>query len=98
MPITSNNPTIKDGETYPYYGINLAISPMWKGNDIGGSVAMRLTPYRTLPDGTVENLPDDAKAVVYMDVFTEMQNDPDLANVVQSIMGAIQQFIVDKNI
>jgi len=33
-----------------------------------------------------------------MDVFVDMQTDPALANVVQSIMGAIQQFIVDKNI
>ena len=98
MPIQASTPIIYEGESYPYYGINLAISPMWKTNDVGGSVAMRLTPYRILQDGSIENIPDQAKAVVYMDVFADMQTDPALANVVQSIMGAIQQFIVDKNI
>lgn len=98
MPIVSTNPTIKDGETYPYLGINLAISPAWKGNDVGGSVAMRLTPYRIDNNGEIQKLDDDAKAVVYLDVFIDMQNDPQLANVVTGIMGAIQQFIIDKGL
>jgi len=72
---------------------------MWNPTDVGGSVAMRLTPYRILPDGTIENLPDQAKAVVYLDVFTDIANgDSQLGLAVNQIMGAIQQFILDKNI
>lgn len=98
MPIISSNPTIKDGVTYPYLGINLAISPSWKGNDIGGSVAMRLTPYRIDDNGEIQKLDDDAKAVVYLDVFNDIQTDTQLNTAVTGIMAAIQQFIIDKGL
>ena len=99
MPIQASTPIVYNGESYPYYGVNLAISPMWNPTDVGGSVAMRLTPYRILPDGTIENLPDQAKAVVYLDVFTDIANgDSQLGLAVNQIMGAIHQFILDKNI
>lgn len=99
MPIQASTPIVYNGEYYPYYGVNLAISPMWNPTEVGGSVAMRLTPYRILPDGTIENLPDQAKAVVYLDVFTDIANgDMQLGLAVNQIMGAIQQFILDKNI
>ena len=51
MPIQSTNPIVVDGIEYPYYTVNLAISPLVKETEVGASVAMRLTPYRELEGG-----------------------------------------------
>lgn len=99
MPITASIPIEYNGEQYPYYGVNLAISPKWDSNDVGGTVALRLTPYRILPDGTIERLDDLPKAVVYLDVFVEINaGDTELGTAVNTIMGSIQQFIIDKGL
>jgi hypothetical protein len=97
MPIQSTNPIEVDGNVYPYFMINLAISPLVKPTDVGGSVAMRLTPYRVLEDGTSESLGADYQIpIVYMDVFESGDNDALKATM--AIMGAIQEFIIDKGI
>jgi hypothetical protein len=96
MPITSTNPIEVDGNVYPYFMVNLAISPLVKPTDIGGSVAMRLTPYRLLEDGSSVSLPDNSIPITYMDVFDS--EDTDAINAAMSIMGALQQFIIDKGI
>lgn len=96
MPIQSTNPIEINGETYPYLMINLAISPLVKPTDIGGSVAMRLTPYRVLPDGSSESLPDNSIPITYLDVFES--NDNDAIKSAISIMSALQTFINDKNL
>ena len=96
MPITSTNPIEVDGVEYPYFMINLAISPLVKPNDIGASVAMRLTPYRVLEDGSSESLPDNSTPITYMDVFES--GDTDAINAAMSIMGALQTFINEKNL
>lgn len=96
MPITSNNPIEVDGVEYPYFMVNLAISPLVKPTDIGGSVAMRLTPYRVLEDGSSESLPDNSTAITYLDVFES--GDADAINAAATIMGALQTFINDKNL
>jgi hypothetical protein len=96
MPITSTNPIEVDGEVYPYFLVNLAISPLIKPTDIGGSVAMKLTPYRILEDGSSESLPDNSVPVYYMDVFES--GDMDAIQAASAIMGALQVFINDKNL
>lgn len=96
MPITSTNPIIKDGLEYPYFTVNLAVSPLIQETNIGGSCAMKLTPYRVKEDGTFEFLEEDAIPFSYLDVFAT--GDLDLVKATNSIMGAIQQFIIDKNI
>jgi len=96
MPIQSTNPIVKEGIEYPYFMVNLAISPLVKPTDIGGSVAMRLTPYRVLEDGSSESLPDDSIPFVYMDVFES--GDSEATTTTFTIMGALQQFIIDKGI
>lgn len=96
MPIQSTKPIIKDGVEYPYFLVNLAISPLVQETNIGASCAMRLTPYRVKEDGTFEILPDDAIPFSYLDVFTA--GDVDLLNATLTIMGSIQQFIQNKNI
>jgi hypothetical protein len=98
MPIFSTQPIQISGNTYPYLTVNLAISPLIR-DYIGGSVAMKLTPYRELPDNQFEILEDMAKNVVYMDVFQTIDSgDTDLGNVVNTIMGGIQQYIIDKGL
>ena len=96
MPITSTNPITVDGNVYPYYMINLAISPLVKPTDIGASVAMRLTPYRLLEDGSSVSLPDNSIPITYMDVFES--GNTDAINSAISIMGALQTFINDKSL
>lgn len=98
MPILSNKPTVVDGIEYPYFLVNLSISPLINSNgSIGGSVAMRLTPYRMVGN-TVEQLPDHAKAVSYLDVFKEAESDPEIASAVSKIMAGLQEFIDDKGL
>lgn len=96
MPIQSTNPIEVDGIVYPYFMINLAISPLVKPTEIGGSVAMRLTPYRVLEDGSSDSLQDNSIPITYMDVFES--GDTDAINAAATIMGALQQFITDKNL
>ena len=96
MPITSTNPIEVDGNIYPYYMINLAISPLVKPTDIGASVAMRLTPYRLLEDGSSVSLPDNSIPITYMDVFDS--GDADAIQAAISIMGALQTYINEKGL
>jgi hypothetical protein len=97
MAITTLNPVPDAGGDYDKLGINLAISPLWREDGIGCSVAMRLTPFR-VKDGLVEKLDDQARAVVYGDAFAEAQNDPDLAVCVQAIQDALQAFVTAKGV
>jgi hypothetical protein len=98
MAIISTKPTIVDGVEYPLLLVNLAISPLvQEGGIIGASVAMRLTPYRDL-GGNIEQLPDYAKAVSYLDVFKEAETDPEIASAIEKIMTGIQEFINDKGL
>jgi hypothetical protein len=101
MPLTLSTPIEKDGKQYPYCTINLAVSPLVETSTIGGSVSMRLTPYREKSveeGGGFEFLYEESKAVVYMDIFKEFLTDPAAQVVTQSIMSAIQQFIISKNL
>lgn len=102
MPIQSTTPTIVDGVEFPYLTVNLAISPLVKSDAIGGSIALKLTPYRvktTEEGGGFETLDYQPKQVVYLDVFeTVAQGDIDLGKAVTTIMTGIQQFIIDKGL
>jgi hypothetical protein len=98
MAIITNDPVVNDEGTYDKYGINLAVSPMWKEDSIGISVAMRLTPYRYNAEGLIEKRDEDARAVVYGDATADMQNDPVLAKCVADITQALQEFITGKGI
>jgi hypothetical protein len=98
MPITSTTPIEVDGNVYPYFMINLAISPLVKPTDIGASVALRLTPYRNLELGGIEQLPDNSKAVSLLDVFAVAQSDPAFEKAIEGIMTTLQTFINDKQL
>lgn len=96
MPIQSTNPIEIKGNIYPNFMINLAISPLVKPTDIGGSVAMKLTPYRVLEDGSNEDLQDNSIPLTYMDIFES--DDADAKKAAKAIMAAIQEFIIDKKL
>ena len=101
MPLSLSTPVVKDGKEYPYCTINLAISPLLNPTDIGGSVSMRVTPYREKTSeegGGYEFLYEDARAIVFMDIFQEAANDQAVKDVTESIMAALQKYIIDKNL
>ncbi len=96
MPIQSTNPIVVDGIEYPYYTVNLSISPLIKETEIGASVAMRLTPYRELEGGKPDILQGHDRPVVYLDVFES--NDIPAETAAYNILGIIQQFINEKGL
>lgn len=96
MPIQSTNPIVVDGVVYPYYTVNLSISPLIKDAEIGASVAMRLTPYRELDGGAPDVLQGHDTPVVYMDVFAS--EDMPAENAAYNILAVIQQFIIEKGL
>lgn len=96
MPITSKNPTIVDGVEYPYFLINLAISPYDAPK--GASVALKLTPYRNLESGTIEQLPEHVKMVSMIDVFEVAETDPIFEKAIAGIMTTLQTFINEKGL
>ena len=96
MPIQSVNPIIVDDVEYPYYTVNLAISPLVKDTEVGASVAMRLTPYRETEEGKTDVLQGHDRPVVYLDVFAS--EDMPAENAAYNILGIIQQFIVEKGL
>lgn len=96
MPLTSTTPTVVDGVEYPYFLVNLSISPY--NAPEGASVALRLTPYRNLELGGIEQLPDYAKAVSLLDVFAVAESDSAFEAAVQGIMSTLQTFINDKGL
>ena len=94
MPLISTNPTIVDGKEYPYFLVNLAISPYDAPK--GASVALRLTPYRDDGVGGIETLPDYAKIVSLLDVFEVAQYNPAFEKAIVGIMSTLQEFINDE--
>jgi hypothetical protein len=96
MPIQSTNPIVVDGVEYPYYTVNLAISPLVKDTEVGASVAMRLTPYRELDGGAPDVLQGHDTPVVYLDVFAS--EDVPAETAAYNILGVIQQFIIEKGL
>jgi hypothetical protein len=96
MPIQSTNPIVVDGIEYPYYTVNLSISPLIKETTVGASVAMRLTPYRELETGAADILQGHDRPVVYLDVFES--NDIPAETAAYNILGIIQQFVNEKGL
>jgi hypothetical protein len=97
MALNTNHPIERDGTTYGLLGVNLALSPMWKADGVGVSIAVRLTPYRNTESGP-EHLDDEAQAVVYGDATQDAQTDPVLAAFLQAIEAAGQAFIDAKGL
>jgi hypothetical protein len=98
MAISTNQPVERDGQTYDLLGINLAMSPLWKPNGVGVSIACRLVPFRLGEDDVPEHLDDAAQAVVYGDAAQDAAGDPALAEFLRAIEAAGQAFIDAKGL
>lgn len=96
MPIQSTNPIVVDGVEYPYYTVNLSISPLVKETEVGASVAMRLTPYRETEIGVLEVLQGHDRPVVYLDVFAS--DDAAAETAAYNILATIQQYVTEKGL
>jgi hypothetical protein len=98
MPIVSTNPIEVDGKIYPNFLVNLSMSPLLGNDTVGQSVALRLTPER-VEDGVSIQSPENAKSVLILDVFKDIENgDEDLRVAVEKIMDALQGFINSKGL
>ena len=97
MALTMNQPIERDGKVYDLLAANLAMSPMWRPDGVGLSVAVRLTPYRAGKDGP-EHLDDAAQAVVFGDATMAAREDPALAQFLGAIQAAGQAFIDAKGL
>lgn len=97
MKIKSAKPTIVNGVEYPFLAVSLSMSPLWKPN-LGASVAIRLTPFRELEDGTFDILKDQPKAVSLLDIFEAADGDPHFEDAVQGIMKTLQTLVDNKEL
>ena len=91
-------PDPSGGASYDRYLVTLAVSPIVDGANIRGAVSMRLTPFRTAEDGTVEPLEGGDVALVFGNVFDAAQNDPNLGQSLTAILGAIQGYVTARGI
>ena len=98
MPITAKTPLVKDGNEYPYYAVQMIVSPGIEAADISARVVINLHPYRVRYDNTIEALPDAMKSVLISDAFVRAQTDPALAEALGTIMYAVQNYITAKEL
>jgi hypothetical protein len=99
MPIKTTNPIAISEPNVPFdnLAISVAISPLWEDKYVGASVSLVLTPYRILADGTIEKS-NNYRTVSIVDAYKEAETDPVLAQAVQSIYGALAQYVADKGL
>jgi hypothetical protein len=95
---TTPIPDPNGGAPYDRYLVTLAVSPIVDGANIRGAVSMRLTPFRTAEDGTVENLEGGDIPLVFGNVFDAAQSDPSLGQALATILGAIQGYVAARGL
>lgn len=97
MKIRAKKPVVNNGVEYPYYAVSMSMSPLWKPG-IGASVAIRLTPFRELEDGSFDILRNQPKAISLLDIFETADGDPHFENAITDIMGALQTLVDNKEL
>jgi hypothetical protein len=95
MAILSNNPVTVDGKTYDRLAVSMAISPVFKPDDIGPSVAIRLERYRKDADGTVETLPGHSIAIQHTALI---RTDVRIEQMVRDMLVEIQNIVTERGI
>lgn len=98
MPILTTTPKAIDHPEIPFdrLGVSLAISPIWKPDDVEAAVSITAIPYRVLPDGSIDKLEKAAWSYNNGQVFADAAHDPVLADAVSTMMVAIQAFLAAK--
>jgi hypothetical protein len=98
MAIETSKTIENDGKVYPFLAVNMAISPKWGDSDVGGALAVRLTPYRVDENGQIERYDAGVEAVVAGDLFVAAQADPALGQAINAVMAAIQTYVNAKGL
>lgn len=100
MPITIQNAVTLPFPEIPYdkVMINLSCSPVVNGTELEASISILLTPYRVLPDGTIDSRPDKAIGQSFGRAFEASASDPILGEAITTILTALQIFIVKKGL
>lgn len=98
MPILTSTPKAISNPEIPYdrLGVSLAISPIWKPNDVEAAVSITAIPYRVLPDGSIDKLEAAAWSYNNGQVFANSLTDPALAAAASALMTAVQNFLAAK--
>ncbi len=93
--MTSNTPTIHDGETYDRLHFHLTVSTRTgRAGEFTGSASVNFIPYRIDEEGRCVMAPAElAPTIVTSDTYRKMQEDPDFAAAVSAIVGAVQNYI-----
>lgn len=101
MPITTAHPiTDDDGNEYPHFLVNLAVTPKpAAAGFVDASLACLLTYYRFDDQGEIVRHPDGARKQ-YIDpkVVTTAAGDPVVAQSLGLIMAAIQGIVTEKGL
>lgn len=93
MPFTRSTPLEIDGKTYPYYAVQLVISPRISAQNVAAAVVVNLTPYLVDSNGNIESRPDLVRPVIISDAYSKAVSDPVLAQALAGISLEIQAFI-----
>ena len=101
MPILSNKPVTIAGVTYERLGVSLVISPAWKENGLGPSVAIRFEYYTKDAQGNVLRLqnPPVAEGEMSVDYSTSLvysalaMDDPSFEAKVRDLMVTVQDIV-----
>jgi hypothetical protein len=106
MPIVSNKPVTIDDVTYERFAVSLAISPAWKANDLGPSLAIRLERYTKDEQGNIlrlQNPPaeegqepiDYSASLVYSALA---MSSPEIEQKIRDLMEAVQDLVNMKDL
>jgi hypothetical protein len=101
MPLTTSNPEIVDGVEYPYFGLSMAMMPIWGESNLGAMIAVEFPIFRVDSEGKVVRAVDeDGKFISrhrsFADAFAS--DDPDLQAAIATVLGAVQAYITAKGI
>lgn len=104
MPLTLTNPIAQGGTTYPYVAVQIIVNPQLENGGWINRAVVNLTPYRTMPNGTVDALVTAAgeapviPPVLIADATARAQIDPAIAAAMQGILTGVQQYLALKGI
>ena len=103
-PLTLTNPVVEAGITYPYVAVQMIVSPRVQNGGFINSAVFNFTPYRVMPNGTVEVLerdtllPPAVASVLISDVTATAQIDQVTGLAMGRILAAIQSYLTAKGI
>lgn len=104
MPIMTANPLLisEPENSYDRLFLSLSIGGVVtdNGKEIDSNVSVSMRRYRKLEDGTVEFAPRDKgdQSLSISGVFEAAKEDPDLAEIVGTIFGALAKYISVKGV